>query len=113
MVENQAHDPKDIPSADTMRAVLDNEIFALSKAMDLRLRELTSMVTAYTAGELTPEQMNERYQRYTRRWDEALPGIINARGMTDEEIIAGIDGLPKAFDRVLKGKERGPRPPSR
>lgn len=106
MAKNQTDDPEGIPSPDIMRAVLENEIVALSKATDLRLRELTGIVTAYVAGEITPEEMNKRYQRYTHRWGEALPGVLSARDMTDEQIIAQIDNFPNELDRLLK---RGPR----
>jgi hypothetical protein len=102
MAKNQTDDPEGIPSPDMMRAVLENEIVALSKATDLRLRELTGIVTAYVAGEITPEEMDKRYQQYTHRWDEALPGVLSARGMTDEEIIHQIDDFPNHMKRLLK-----------
>lgn len=50
------------------------EIRDLTRAVELRVNELTELVTAYSAGEITPKEADERYMAYHRRWGEALPG---------------------------------------
>jgi len=70
---------------------LRTEISNATKALELRLKEATSFVAAYTAGEMSAREAGERHWRYEQRWGEPLPGIVSAIGMTDEQIVAAID----------------------
>ena len=87
-------DDKGIPeylSAADMRDWLSQEIRNATKALELRVRDATDFVTAYSAGELTPEQADERQWRYLHRWGEALPGAMAGDHVTDKQILDRID----------------------
>jgi hypothetical protein len=68
-----------------------SEISDASKALELRIREATGFVTAYTFGKLNPKEADERHARFYHRWGESLPGISVSEGMTDADILAAID----------------------
>jgi len=80
-----------------MRDWLHQEIKNSAKALELRVREATDFVTAYSAGEISPEQADERHSHYLHRWGEALPGAFVSQGTTDEQILAKIDSVKKPF----------------
>jgi hypothetical protein len=85
-------------NAKDMRDWAQREIKDLSKASELRLRELTGFVAAYSAGEITPEKADELQSRYYHRWGEALPGHSASEGVTDEQILTGIDQAAEAIN---------------
>lgn len=89
--DNEGALGEDFPSPKEMREWAQREIQNLSKANELRLRELNELVIAYERGRLTAEEADDRQSRYCHRWDEALPGIGTIGTMTDEEILAAID----------------------
>ena len=91
MAESETNEPDDLLSVRDMRNFLDYEITAVTKAAELRLRELGALVTSYAAGELTPQQAGEQLDRYQSRWGEALPGVWKVEGATDEEILAKVN----------------------
>ncbi len=62
-----------------------------AKAFELRIREATSLASAYSAGEITPEKASELQSRYYHRWGEALPGVSVTDTMTDKQILADVD----------------------
>jgi hypothetical protein len=74
-----------------MRSWLGREIKDATKALELRLRDATDLVTAYTQGELTPAEADERHSRYYHRWGESLPGATASDTVTDADILAAID----------------------
>ena len=82
--------PDDITPKD-LQGWLQSEITLASKALELRIKDALSLVNAYTAGELTNSQLDERLSTYQGRWGEALSGLGSIRGMTDEQILARID----------------------
>jgi len=55
------------------------EIKDLTRAVELRMHELTELVTAYSAGEITAKEADDRHFAYHRRWGEALPGKGDAK----------------------------------
>lgn len=99
-----ANERSDFLSPSEMGRLLEEEICAQSKASELRIREFSQFVIAYAAGELTPEQADQKLTQYRTRWGEALPGVFSAQGMTDDEILATIDDSrsPDFVDRLLK-----------
>jgi hypothetical protein len=114
-------------SAADMRNWLQQEIRNAAKAFDLRVREATDFVTAYSAGELTPEQADERQWRYLHRWGEALPGAMAFDHVSDRQILKRIDesrgpyvtpkDLEATYRRAFGGKpqppDQGPAPHKR
>jgi len=96
-----APDDNGHPSAQDMQTWLAQEIIDSAKAFELRVREATGFVTAYSLGQLTPEQADEMHSRYEHRWGEALAGVNATPNLTDEEITL-------AIDRVL-GEYSGPQ----
>jgi hypothetical protein len=83
-------------SPQDLRRWLRQEMRDIAKASELRLREATEFVMAYAAGEITPEEADERSSRYHHRWDEALPGVSATDSMTDEQILTAIDATSHA-----------------
>lgn len=71
------------------------ELRDASRALDLRARELIDLVTAYSAGDITPEKADELYARYQHRWGEALPGVVQGDigdpPLTDERILTRME----------------------
>jgi hypothetical protein len=92
-------------SPDDMRVWLEQEIRDATKALDLRLREATTLVTAYCSGELTPAEADERYGCYFHRWGEAIPGVFVSDRHTDDQIVNAIDQAIEATN----GPYRSPR----
>jgi len=72
---------------------LRDEILTVNRATELRLREFSEFVTAYTKGEITPEEANERFSRHSSRWRDAIHGglLVPPGGISDEEIYRSID----------------------
>lgn len=104
----------DMHSAKDLRHFLDQEITLTTKGADLRIRELTQLVTAYAAGEITPEEANKQFDRYYDKWGDALPGgVMIAQGESDEAILAAIEGTAGAFPftRRLERQSRGDKLP--
>jgi len=106
MAEDELRQAGDTLSVKDLRNYLDYETTCLTKATELRLRELGGIVTAYAAGELTPQKAMERFDQYQKRWGEALPGVWRVHGVTDEEIVAKIDGTPTKHTTAEQRKRR-------
>jgi hypothetical protein len=68
------------------------EVEDISRAAQLRIREATKIVTDCTRGEIDLEEAANRISNpYSRRWGDALYGISDSQGMTDEEIYQHLD----------------------
>ena len=81
-----------------MRSWAQREIKDAAKAFELRMRELTSLVGTYSAGEITAEKADDLKERYHHRWGDALPGRSASEGATDEQLLAGIDQAANALN---------------
>lgn len=81
-----------------MRRWAEQELKDVAKAVELRSREIHSLVEDYAAGRISPEQADERKDRYAHRWGEALCGCSAAESMTDEQILAKIDSTRRPFE---------------
>ena len=90
--ENPYLTPKD------MRQWAQQEIQDAAKGLELRIRELTGFVGAYSAGEISPEKADELHSRYYHRWGESLPGHSVSENVTDEQLLAGIDKAAEAIN---------------
>jgi hypothetical protein len=91
MPESYPHDTRDDDlTVNDLRRYLDWETTNLTKATELRLRELGGLVTAFAAGEITPPEAKIRFDHYYKKWPDALPGVWEAQGISDEEILAKV-----------------------
>jgi hypothetical protein len=89
-----------------MRLWAQQEIKDVTKAVELRVRELTDLVATYSAGEITPKEADERKDRYEHRWGEALRGCSTGTNVTDEEILAKIDSTRTPYIKPDERQER-------
>jgi hypothetical protein len=95
-------------SPHNLRQWLRQEKADLAKATELRLKDATEFVTAYGAGQITPQEADQRFREYNRRWYEALPGTHATRSASDAEILAMIDEAkhPDFVERLIaKGRQ--------
>ena len=83
--DEEALTPKDLQNW------LRQEVADSTKALELRLREATALVTDYSQGKITPEEAARKTHAFSRRWGEALPGTSAAPGRSDAEILEAID----------------------
>lgn len=90
--ENPYLTPKD------MDQWAQQEMKDVTKAFELRLRELTNLAAEYSAGNTTPKQADEMHSRYYHRWGEALPGHSASDGVTDEQLLAAIDKVAESIN---------------
>jgi hypothetical protein len=90
MTNDQEDDPFHL-SADGMREWLAREKADVARATELRIKEATAFVEAYTNREVSQEQLEQHLLEYSRRWGEALPGVGRSGGLSDEEILGRID----------------------
>jgi hypothetical protein len=100
---------EDYLSVGDIRQWAQREVKEATKALELRKNELTDLVTAYAAGEITPQQADELHSRYCQRWGEALPGVVVLESLTDDQILAMIDRAvgnkgSTRFTERLRGK---------
>jgi hypothetical protein len=98
MADNESPQGKDLMTPEEFQGWLKQEIRDSAKAHELRVKDATAFVTAYSEGKLTPEEAEEHLYRYDRRWGEALCGTMASPGTSDEAILRAID---KARDEML------------
>jgi len=82
------------------------EIKNAGKAFELRVKELTDLAFTYSAGEITPEQADEKHSRYYHRWGEALLGTTCREGVTDEHLLLEIDKAAGSFTPPLEAADK-------
>jgi len=100
----------DFPSVRDMEGWLQREIADVKRAAELRIKDATSFVTAYSRGEIASAEAAQLSHKYASRWGDPLPGISRSQGLRDEEILDAIDetrarGLAQRVSR--KGREPG------
>jgi hypothetical protein len=78
-------------SSEDMELWLKQETADCNKARDLRLKEASEIVQAYSTGLLGAQEANEKYWQYINRWGEALPGTHVDGTERNEQIVASID----------------------
>jgi hypothetical protein len=91
---------------------LRDETNLVTKGAELRLRDATDFATKYATGKMTAEEAHQRWGAYTARWPDAIPGVEDSRGKTDNEILQEVD---ERHQRLIKrSPDRGePGVPSR
>jgi len=97
---------EDLFSPEDIRQWAQQETIDAKKALELRLKVIDAIVKPYSAGQITPQQANEMYDRYRHRWGEALPGATVGDGVPDEEILANIDKARGPFTTSRESAER-------
>ena len=87
------HEPPEarLLSPSEMLDALRHEVIAISKGAELRIREITAVATDYAKGEITAQQANARFKRYSERWEDTLYAISSVEGRTDKDILREID----------------------
>jgi hypothetical protein len=83
------------------------EITDANWAHVLRVRELTEIERAYTAGEITAKEADARHGRYYERWGDALPTISVGPETTDEQIITSLDEAAERRKAMVKTRSEG------
>jgi hypothetical protein len=81
----------EFPSSKEMEGWLRREIADATKALELRIKDATHLVAAYSRGELSADEAEERSYQYSLRWGDALPGAARSQGLSDEEILKRMD----------------------
>jgi hypothetical protein len=85
------HEESDFPSPQEMEGWLQREIADVKKAAELRIKDATLFVTAYSKGEISKEQAEDRSYQYSRRWGEPIFGVSRSEGLSDEQILKELD----------------------
>jgi hypothetical protein len=87
-----------------MLAWMENEISLATKALELRLKDVTSIGRAYVRGDITAEQALQRQADYQDRWHDALPGVFSVEGVSDSAILQKVDETrrPDYVQRLLQ-----------
>lgn len=105
---------EDLFSPEDIRQWARQETIDAKKALELRLRDIDAIEKPYSAGQITPREANEMYERYQERWGEALYGATVGDGAPDAKILANIDearAITRAgMEKTLRGqraRERG------
>jgi hypothetical protein len=108
MAEDTSPKFSDVLSVQEMQGWLKDEVRDSAKAHELRTKEATEFVTAYSEGKLTPAEAMDRLVQYDRRWGEALFGTSAFPNLSDEELLKKIDAArqevldPGSFTNRIK-----------
>jgi hypothetical protein len=97
------NDDSDFPSPQEMTGWLQREIANSKRAAELRIKDATAFVNDYAAGKITSDEAAERSFQHSKRWGDALPGILSSEGMTDEEITKHIDEIRNRQAKLGRG----------
>lgn len=74
-----------------MRAWLEREKKDTTKAAELRIKDATAFVDAYSSGAISADEAEQRLHQFSKRWGDALPIAGRSENMTDEQILNAID----------------------
>jgi len=92
MSDSDSHDKDETITPADLRQWLGREIAQVMKEAELRVKDATDFVTGYATGKISEKEASERMAQYDRRWGEsALIAAMTHEGMTDEEILRGLD----------------------
>jgi hypothetical protein len=109
---NKSEPPgRDLLTPNELLDALRDDVIAISRATEMRIRELTILATEYAQGKIGAEEANARYYAYARRWPEPINGVISVEGKTDAEIFREADDARKELRAPLfpeTGKRGGP-----
>jgi hypothetical protein len=88
---HSGQEESDFPSAQEMEGWLQREIADVKRAAELRIKDATAVVTAYSKGDISQQEAEEQSHQYSRRWGDALFGVFRSEGLNDDEILRRID----------------------
>ncbi len=101
----------DYLTPDELLDTLRREVIAINRAAELRVRELTVLVTDYARGRLSPEEANERFSRYSGRWGDPIHGVSVVEGKTDAQILKEMaDARPGNRDYWARREQQAGKP---
>lgn len=104
----------DLLTPDELLDTLRREVIAINRAAEMRVRELTVLVTDYARGRIPPEEANERFSRYSGRWGDPIYGVSLVEGKTDAQILKEMaDARPANRDYWARRAERPERDKNR
>jgi hypothetical protein len=104
----------DLLTPDELLDTLRREVIAISRAAEMRTRELTVLATDYARGRISPEEANERFFIYSDKWGDAMYGISSFEGRTDAQILEEMADVRKTAswikreERLRNEKNKGP-----
>jgi hypothetical protein len=104
LVEIHLAEPEHDFTPDEMLLWLRDETNLVTKGAELRLRDATDFVTQYATGRMTAEEAHRRFGSYTTRWGDAIPGVADSRGKTDNEILKEVDERHQRLLRRPSGR---------
>jgi hypothetical protein len=96
-------DEDDFLSPTELKSWLAQEAKDAAKALELRMKDATSFVTAYTNGEISSQEAASRLRQYDDRWGESLPGTMAVEGASDKSILEALDRARQKRASVLRG----------
>lgn len=88
-------DDLSFPSPTEMEGWLQRETADIRKAAELRTKDAEAFVNAYSKGEISAQEAEQRSYQYSKRWGDALPGLLRSEGLSDEEILRRMDETRK------------------
>ena len=89
--QHSDEEKSDFPSPQEMEGWLQREIADIKRAAELRIKDATAFVTAYSKGEISQEEADERSYQYSRRWGEPIFGVFRSEGLSDEQVLKQLD----------------------
>ena len=89
------NDDLGFPSPSEMEEWLQRETADIRKAAELRTKDAEAFVNAYSKGEISAQEAEQRSYQYSKRWGDALPGVLRSEGLSDEDILRRLDETRK------------------
>ena len=78
-----------------MEGWLQRETADIKKAAELRTKDAEAFVNAYSKGEISAQEAEQHSYQYSKRWGDALPGVLRSEGLSDEDILRRLDETRK------------------
>jgi hypothetical protein len=100
-------DESEYPPPEALKDWLVQELKDSAKAFELRTKEARAFVAEYEEGKISGEEAFDRLSKYHDRWGEALYGATAGEGVTDQQIVEGIDKARSDDSRRLDDSTRG------
>jgi hypothetical protein len=89
-------DPDHI-TVNEMLSMFNDEVTNVTKGAELRLRDFSTLLKEYVAGNISPEQATDRMVRHQEKWGDAVPGVYSVEGKSDEELLAAVETHAGSF----------------
>jgi len=106
VVRGSGEEESDFPSPQEMEGWLQREIADIKRAAELRIKDATAFVTAYSKGQISQDEAGERSCQYSRRWGEPIFGVFRSEGLNDDELLKQLDDARKRTSSLQSYKGR-------